>query len=399
MASQQPPPSRPWLRLATMIRPATPPPPPSNQGPSPPRPALIRPAFTVAAPPPPPPPQPSPTPPPPQQPNPTPASPSPSPSPSRSPSPSPPPPIVPATNMVEPQPLLAPSRKSPPTTPPRPSAPPASIPPTLTAAMSRISVTRAATPPSSSPKILKPLEPTPPPLRASPPTPPESPPSRSPPTKSNLTPSPPFSPARSSLITPSSPTQRIPPTVTPLSPLKLPSVVNQKPYDDGPQVYKQKTVDVHETKEKLKNSATGFNGRHTAHNFTRKHETDHKKHWDSEDGGKNIITIAGENKGAIMKITPFSHKQHDHGNNIHVNRLKPTTSNINGDTDSEAKNKDQTSNSLLKTALLNSNVQGVNNSILCNCSINYHDPGIHLTLSTKSDRDFGIHYSKDQKKG
>ncbi|KAI3787429.1 hypothetical protein L1987_41891 [Smallanthus sonchifolius] len=352
MSGQQP--SRPWLRLATM-RPPPQPAAPSNQAPPPPRPPVIRPTFTPTAPPPPQ--QPTPTPPPPQQPTPTPSPPRPTLSP------------VPATNVVEPPalPTPPPSFSAPSTLPSRQppskaatgSPPPSTIP---------VSTTRAVTPPSSPPKIFKPLQQTPP---ANLVTRQASPPSVSPPKKSHLIPSPPKN----------------------ISPLVLPSL-KQKPFDDNSSPeYNQKTIHVQETKEKPKTSSTVFNGGGVhAHNFTRKPET-HKKHWDSEDAGKNIITIAGENKGAIMNITPFSDKQHNFGNNRH----KPTTSN-NGETDSEAKNKNQNSDSLLKTSFLNSNVQGVNNSIIFNCSISHHDPGIHLTLSTKSDRDSGFH-SKENKKG
>ncbi|KAI3694005.1 hypothetical protein L1987_76963 [Smallanthus sonchifolius] len=359
MSGQQVPPSRPWLRLATM-RPPPQPAAPSNQAPPP---TVIRPTFTPTVPPP----QPTPPPPPPQQPTPTPQLPTPTPSPPR-PTLSP----VPATNVMKPPALSPPPSFSVPSTSPsrQPPSKAASSPPRTTIP---VSTTRAVTPPSSPPKILKPLQQTPPPL---PPTNPAtrqaSPPSRSPPKKSHLIPSPPSSPPKN------------------ISPLVLPSL-KQKPFDDNsPPEYNQKTIHV---QEKPKTSSTAFNGGGVhAHNSTRKPET-HRKHWDSEDAGKNIITIAGENKGAIMNITPLSDKQHDFSNNRH----KPTTSN-NGETDSDAKNKNQNSDSLLKTSFLNSNVQGVNNSIIFNCSISHHDPGIHLALSTKSDRDSGFH-SKEIKKG
>lgn len=38
------------------------------------------------------------------------------------------------------------------------------------------------------------------------------------------------------------------------------------------------------------------------------------------------------------------------------------------------------------TAFLNSNVQGINNSIFYNCSSTDNDPGIHLSLSRKKDQ-------------
>lgn len=162
---------------------------------------------------------------------------------------------------------------------------------------------------------------------------------------------------------------------------------------------------VQETKEKPKITSTNaFNGRHIGgiqtHHSIRRHETQ-KKHSDSEYVGKNIITIAGENKGAILKISPFDDdKRHEIGNSIHINRHNPSTSSTGetSQTNSDAKNnkKNQNSNSLLKTAFLNNNVQGVNNSILYDSSINHHDPGIHLTLSRMSDGDHGFRSKKGE---
>lgn len=135
--------------------------------------------------------------------------------------------------------------------------------------------------------------------------------------------------------------------------------------------YDQKSVLVQETKEKPKGGLNnGDLRRHTAHGATKNPEAS-KKHLDSEDlGMRRIITIAGENKGAIMDLTPFGN------NNKFGKKDNPTASSSDGD-----KNKNQ--KSLMTTALINSNVQGVNNSILYNCSTTHHDPGIHLSLSTK----------------
>nr|XP_043622235.1 vegetative cell wall protein gp1 [Erigeron canadensis] len=422
MASQQGAPSRPWFRLATMVRPPPPPPPPapSNQGPPPPRPpAFIRPTFTATAPQSTlvgPPPQPSPAQPPQQTSTPTPP---PqqrdiTPSPPRStptPQPSPPPPI--RTNEVEPTTRDPPSKppSPPPSTPPSPPksqstreiTPPSSPTKTITKSpppSPRATTNNVVTPPASppSPRVQRaPLVSPPPP---SPPkrfrfyTSPPSSPRRPPPMQLPEHPLPPSSPPRSTIETSA--------TTKPLSPLVLPSSLKQKSYNDTPPEYMQKTMHVQEIKEKpmttTTTSATGLlnaRGTHT-HNSTRSRpETTHKKHLDSEDaGGKNIITIAGENKGALMILTPFEEKKRESSHNIHISsRHNPATSSNNDDeklleTDTKAKDKllnhnnnNNQPNSLLKTAFLNSNVQGINNSILFSSSVNHHDPGIHLTLS------------------
>ncbi|KAL9999062.1 hypothetical protein Hdeb2414_s0507g00907151 [Helianthus debilis subsp. tardiflorus] len=396
----QAPPSRPWFRLATMRAPPpapapTPTPAPApgaqpSQGPPPLRPPIIRPTFTQTTPPPQPTPTPTPTPPPPQQPTPTP------PPPPQQPTPAPTPTQQPIPTPSLPRPTLTPARAinvvEPPTqpTPPPSSSPSGAVigrtpPPLLRTATTTPVPSRAVSPPSSPPKTIKPLEQTPPRASSPPPR------SLSPPKRTQLILSPPSSPPRAPLNQ-NTTLPEATSTMRPLSPLQLPSL-KQKPYDEGTQEYTQKTMLVQETKEKPKTSATGFNARHIGgfhthnNNATRKPET-LKKHMDSEDAGKNIITIAGENKGAIMNITPFGDKKQDFGKNIHFNRNNPpNTLNNDGETDSDAKNKNENSNSPLKTSFLNSNVQGVNNSILFNCSINHHDPGIHLTLSTKADRD------------
>ncbi|XP_024995964.1 proline-rich receptor-like protein kinase PERK2 [Cynara cardunculus var. scolymus] len=332
MATQQGAPSRPWFRLATMARP--PPSAPTPQPPSPPqpRPPFIRPAFTQAPPPPQPPanavaPQPS---------SPT------LPKDSR--------PVPPSSNPRTPplQPSLPPSAVATSSPPSRSTAP------SLTATMAP-TINRAATPTSSPPKTVKPLE------KTSPPSP------------------------------------NIKPLSHPPSPLALPSP-QLKSYH-APQ-YDQKSVLVQETKEKPKaNLNNGDLRRHMApdtHNpingAPKKPEAS-KNHLDSEDLGMTIITISGENKGAIMDFTPFGNKTHKFGNNphsLHMKKDNPTASSdgdksgTNSDGKSKAKNKNQKSKSpLITTAVMNSNVQGVNNSILYNCSTTHHDPGIHLSLSRK----------------
>lgn len=153
---------------------------------------------------------------------------------------------------------------------------------------------------------------------------------------------------------------------------------------------------VQETKEIPKNPDSGFNGdirRHSGTRNPKKPETS-KKHSDSEDAGMRIITIAGENKGAIMDLSPNFGKKSHHtfGGNphrLHTEEDNPSVqsdgekSGSNSDGKSKERNKNHKSKSPLMSAVMNSNVQGVNNSILYNCSTSHHDPGVHLSLSRK----------------
>ncbi|KAM7276714.1 hypothetical protein ACFE04_018580 [Oxalis oulophora] len=130
-----------------------------------------------------------------------------------------------------------------------------------------------------------------------------------------------------------------------------------------------------------------------------------KLHSDSEEGGGVInITIAGENRGAFMEVihSPKKHSGHSHGPHyLHKKGGTTTTDDSEkwhsyGNTsssDQEGSSKNdkhhnhhnaKSKNSLPMTAFMNSNVQGVNNSILFNSSCTHHDPGLHMTLSRKT---------------
>ncbi|KAL0428697.1 UNVERIFIED_CONTAM: hypothetical protein Sradi_0495700 [Sesamum radiatum] len=106
---------------------------------------------------------------------------------------------------------------------------------------------------------------------------------------------------------------------------------------------------------------------------------------DSEDFGMRVITLAGENKGAVMELTT-SHKKTQSKNakaGYQSNRESGEEGKHNYD-DKEAKT---TVQSQPMTAFLNSNVQGVNNSILFNATCRFNDPGIHLSLTRKPNND------------
>ncbi|XP_038995797.1 uncharacterized protein LOC120120179 [Hibiscus syriacus] len=100
---------------------------------------------------------------------------------------------------------------------------------------------------------------------------------------------------------------------------------------------------------------------------------------DSEDAGMRIITITGDNKGAFMEINQSSH----HKNGFQGTSFRLENSNSNEAGDRKMKAKSNTSKTITMNAFINSNVQGINNSIVYNSSCVCHDPGVHLTLYTK----------------
>ncbi|XP_048561149.1 serine/arginine repetitive matrix protein 1-like [Triticum urartu] len=86
--------------------------------------------------------------------------------------------------------------------------------------------------------------------------------------------------------------------------------------------------------------------------------------------GASVITLAGENKGASMKVggkgKDGSWKEHHGGHRL------------------DGKPVDGQKKQGMMTALINSNVQVINNSLLLHSSCNGGDPGVHLKLSAKS---------------
>lgn len=124
-----------------------------------------------------------------------------------------------------------------------------------------------------------------------------------------------------------------------------------------------------------------------------------------------VITIAGENKGATMELTrspkhpPPHHLKasptsKSNGQESRISTLPGSSSSDEGD--GKMKKKDKSHQwkfftSPPMSAFMNSNVQGVNNSILYNSSCNHHDPGVHLALSRKPSN--GALHIKDLVKG
>lgn len=84
---------------------------------------------------------------------------------------------------------------------------------------------------------------------------------------------------------------------------------------------------------------------------------------------QGVITISGENKGAVMEIQRPPSKTHGIGKGKRSNNSKKHNDNIGGN--------------LPMDGFINSNVQIVNGSIVYNSSETHHNPGVHLSLYWK----------------
>ncbi|KAJ6404389.1 hypothetical protein OIU84_012549 [Salix udensis] len=112
---------------------------------------------------------------------------------------------------------------------------------------------------------------------------------------------------------------------------------------------------------------------------------------DSEDVGMKVITIAGENKGAFMEVIRSPKKQVFEGTSRFLHKKgnpksegSDSSSSEEGKTEKKGKNhKGKATGPSPLSAFVNSNVQGVNNSIAYNSSCSHHDPGVHVSLSRK----------------
>lgn len=115
-------------------------------------------------------------------------------------------------------------------------------------------------------------------------------------------------------------------------------------------------------------------------------------------GGMRVITIAGENKGAFMEVIRSPNKKHVfEGNPQYLNKSgnhksygnewgSHSSSSSSGEEGNPKKDKSHKERSMLSppmSTFMNSNVQGVNNSIVYNSSCTHHDPGVHLAMSRK----------------
>ncbi|KAL0412262.1 UNVERIFIED_CONTAM: hypothetical protein Slati_3815900 [Sesamum latifolium] len=414
MASQQPRPA--WFRLSALARrppapqpvPARPPPPPQPVAGPPIRPPIPPTQTQEPVPPPPPPPasSPPPTAPPPPSP------PAPAAAPTRSPVTPPASAVTPprsypvATPASQPSPPRAPAIAPPtaasaPQSPAKTAAPPPAImsqPPTST--VQKETVTTATSAPALSsnipasaktkaqpPSSSVPTSPVPKPIAAA--------------TSSETVNGKAAAPVSSlKIVQPLERTSEQSPKTKPLSHHPSPSTLlppaQAKTDNKHEPMIEQKTVLVQQTIDKPMKMSRAHHIDGSASNGKRE-PTEHKKLHGSEESGMRLITLAGENRGAVMELSPSNKKIYSVEKLHSLQKNKDTKSQgPNGDRSSnetgeggKSSNKDK-SNRAVKMkyplgAFLNSNIQGLNNSILYNSSFRHNDPGIHISLARKDE--------------
>lgn len=422
MASQQPP-ARPWFRLATMAARSAPPlqPDPVPQ----PRPIAIRPSFRAM---------------PTQTQEPVPSAP-------QAPVSAPPPPV--ATIQVPPTPV-APVTRSPPAAPAPVPATPSSPITTATTAASPIITQSPSTGNRSSPSTLVPLSAAPkatstpiiplPSYSSVPQSPKPKIPSPSRATVYSPAPktiSQAFAPKPSqyeagsnnapatnstSFPKPVSSQPNTPPAspnhrriVNPPSPLTLPPAQLKSDNEQGqkyPLEFEQKAVLVQETKEKPKLYTSEPRNTENPHKGDRevskkphhKDKGNHKNTSNTNSSGMRVITVAGDNKGAIMELRP-SRKNQDFGNSPGnfpgkfrtwgegEKSRSDSSSSEEGKSKTDGKHKEAMTKAL-SLPYVNSNVQAVNNSILFNATCTHHDPGVHISVSRTMGTGRGLKVKK-----
>lgn len=235
-----------------------------------------------------------------------------------------------------------------------------------------------ATPPMIRPAFNRPLAPTAPTFYPKPAahisTTQSAPPTS---TASTREPSPTYSPTitrPAARTTPQSPKTK--PTASPPSPLTLPPA-QMKPNVDT--VAEQKNLLIQKTFENP-----------NKHTFMSRE----KKISDYEEMGTKVLTIAGENKGAFMELTQ-SPKKKEVGENSYsllynkafkTGKKDESSSSSDDNEENNKSHKEEAKHGLpvpMSSAFMNSNIQGVNNSIMFNSSCTHHDPGVHLALLRK----------------
>ncbi|KAK9164168.1 hypothetical protein Syun_005070 [Stephania yunnanensis] len=128
------------------------------------------------------------------------------------------------------------------------------------------------------------------------------------------------------------------------------------------------------------------------HKYGPKHLTNSAE----EESPVSVITLAGENKGATMQLGPQNqfpkkegpvhiHRGYKLGHHEHHSESKTTDGDSSSRDDKKSKNQNGKSNNKEETktskSFVNSNVQGINNSIMFSSSYSERSPGVHLTLS------------------
>ncbi|ESQ43886.1 hypothetical protein EUTSA_v10006210mg [Eutrema salsugineum] len=167
-------------------------------------------------------------------------------------------------------------------------------------------------------------------------------------------------------------------------------------------------IEVHEAKPSPVTSSRSI--KHEPHKPRNEHEITHRKNistlseetnlvhepnkegqQQSDDvimGTQRLITISGENKGAVMEIirSPSPRKTRGIGKG---RRLQSSSEDDEGE-ESKSKTHSNNGGNLLMDGFVNSNVQVVNGSVVYNSAETHYDPGVHLSLYRKPNSGNGF---------
>lgn len=181
--------------------------------------------------------------------------------------------------------------------------------------------------------------------------------------------------------------------IAPPSPLTLPPALLKTEHDlePIPMEAKQKFV---LTQENNVNSVTipkNANGQQKQYRLNNKDKGVQKK--SSEEMGISVVTLAGENRGAMMELgSRFPRSAKNLDNDRHIKGSGDSSNGYkSGDNQagiSTMKNnvKSQMGSRLRPiNAYINSNIQGPNNSIVYSSPYSHNDPGVHLRVSRKKN--------------
>ncbi|KAL3340926.1 hypothetical protein AABB24_029204 [Solanum stoloniferum] len=104
-----------------------------------------------------------------------------------------------------------------------------------------------------------------------------------------------------------------------------------------------------------------------------------------EEGPVSVITLAGDNRGASMQLSPNSSRKgkavHIHrGYKLNADETADATTDAEGTSKGKQTNDARTMKDQALEAYMNCNVQGLNNSITFDSTIEGKNPGIHMTF-------------------
>lgn len=165
----------------------------------------------------------------------------------------------------------------------------------------------------------------------------------------------------------------------PLSPLALPSL--EKRHEPEPMVRPRSPPEVQQKSvlyQKTTSEKPAKND-HRASEYSSGKPQQKQTHQQQSD----VINIKGENVGAVMHITQSSDATETH-------KKKPTVSY----SSENEKDSNKSSSNMPGKSFMNSNFQGVNNSILYNSSLSHRDPGLHLAFTKKPTHADSVHDSR-----